>query len=1071
MKFTHLHVHSHYSLLDGLGKIDGLIDLTLAQNMDSLAITDHGALYGAIEFYKKAKAKKLKPIIGCEMYVAPGGMLNKRPKIDDKRHHLVVLAKDKTGYENLVEMTTKAWLEGFYYKPRIDRDLLREKSQGLVGLSACLAGEIPTAIYNGDLKKAEALALEYQEIFGKDNFFLEIEHHPGIKEQEPTNQEIIKIGRKLKIPIVATNDVHYLRPEDSEAQDVLMAVNTGVQLDQKERLSMRSDDFSLKSPEQMAEWFKKIPEAIENTQQVASLCNLEFKLGNIQLPHFKVPSGKSPNEFLKELAYRGLSRRYKSTSPDILKRLEYELDVISQTGFASYFLIVQDFVNWSKENGIAVGPGRGSAAGSIIAYLLNITDIDPLKYDLLFERFLNPERISMPDIDLDFADARREEVIEYVRQKYGNDHVAQIITFGTMAARAAIRDSGRAMGYSYNLCDQVAKMIPFVPGQTLERALHETIELHQLYDSDEQVKKLIDTAMKLEGVARHASTHAAGVLISKDSLTRSVPLQHPTQDDNIIVTQYEMHAIEDLGLLKMDFLGLKTLTQIENTLEIVKKTKQKNIDITSLPLDDKDVFKLLQEGRTTGVFQLESGGMKRTLRDLGPTELEDIIAIVALYRPGPMDFIPEFIARKHGLKKIEYLHPKLETILKKTYGVCVYQEQLMQIARELAGFSLAEADTLRKAVGKKIKKLLDEQRGKMIQGMERNGIETKTAEEIWQWAEPFARYGFNKSHAACYATLGYQTAYLKTHFPTEFMVAIMNSEQNDIERIAFLVNECSQMKIDVLPPDINESLENFTVVKDGVIRFGLAAVKNVGRNVVEAIVKERKASGHYKSISDFVERVRDKDLNKKSLESLTKCGAMDKLGERGQLLFNMEYILGFSREIQKSKNNGQVGLFDVLKTNGDLQSSGLPQLKLQDTPPAIKRERLTWEKELLGLYISDHPVKEYESYIEKNALLCSKISPQMLGKNVKVGGVISKIHKIITKTGRPMLFVTIEDTKAKIEVLVFPKTLEQTATLWQEDKPIIVSGRLDDKDGNLKILCEEVRELNGNHLNHLNNFR
>jgi len=1056
MKFTHLHVHSHYSLLDGLGKIDGLIDLACSLGMDSLALTDHGSLYGAVEFYKKAKTKGLKPIIGSEMYIAPEGMLNKRPRVDDKRNHLIVLVKNKIGYENLVKLTTKAWLEGFYYKPRIDRDFLRQHSEGLIGLSACIVGEIPTAIRNGDLKKAEALAKEYNEIFGAENFFLEIEHHPGILEQEPVNQEIIKLGRKLKIPIVATNDVHYLKPEDAEAQDILMAVNTNASFDAVDRLSMKSDDFSLKSPEEMADWFKDIPEALENTQKVVALCNFEFELGKIQLPEFKVPSGKTDFEFLKDLAYQGVAKRYKETTKEILERLEYELAIIKQTGFSSYFLIVQDFINWAKQNDIVVGPGRGSAAGSIVAYLLNITDIDPIKYDLLFERFLNPERISMPDIDMDFADTRRDEVIQYVRAKYGDDHVAQIITFGTMAARAAIRDSGRAMGYSYNLCDQVAKMIPFVPGQTLERALNESQELHQLYDSDEQVKKLIDTAKKLEGVARHASTHAAGVLITKDKLENIVALQHPTQDDEAIVSQFEMHAIEDLGLLKMDFLGLKTLTQIENTINIVKKTKGVEIKIPELVLDDEKTFKLLQDGKTTGVFQLESGGMKRVLRELRPTEFEDIIAIVSLYRPGPMELIPEFIARKHGLKKFEYLHPKLEKILKNTYGIVVYQEQLMEIAKELAGFSLPEADTLRKAVGKKIKKLLDEQKGKLINSMIRNGIPGATAEKIWEWIEPFARYGFNKSHATCYALIGYQTAYLKAHYPTEFMVAIMNSDEDDIERIAFLINECNAMKINVLPPDINESLGTFTVVRDGVVRFGLTAIKNVGENVVEAIVKERKANGPYQSISDFIERVRDKDLNKKSLESLVKCGAMDRLDERGQLLFNMEHILEFSREISKSKNDGQDSLFfGFVKTDA---------LRLQDAPPATKKERLSWEKELLGLYVSEHPVREYLPYIEKNALPCSKVTSQFVGKRVGCGGVISKIHKIITKTGKPMLFVTLEDEKAKVEVLVFPNTLERTATVWQEDKPIIVNGRVDDKEGSIKILCEEVRELNSNHL-------
>lgn len=1068
MKFTHLHVHSHYSLLDGLPKIDGLVDRALELGMDSLGLTDHGSLYGAVEFYKKAKAKGLKPIIGSEMYVAPEGMRNKRPRIDDKRFHLILLVKDEIGYENLVLLTTQAWLEGFYYKPRIDKDLLRQHSQGLIGTSACLAGEIPRAIVAGNLEKAEKSAQEYQEIFGPGNFYLELAWHPNIPEQAQVNEALIQIGRKLNIPLTAAHDTHYLKPEDAPAQDILMLVNTGANIDDAERLTMKDNDFSLRPPQEIAEWFSHIPEAVDNTQRIAAACNFEFKLDQYQLPHFNAPGGKSPDEYLKELTFVGLAKRYPgAVSKEILNRIEHELDIIQKTGFASYFLIAQDFINWAKQNNIVVGPGRGSAASSIVAYLLNITDIDPLKYDLLFERFLNPGRISMPDFDMDFADTRRDEVINYVRQKYGDDHVAQIITFGTMASRAAIRDAGRAMGYAYQLCDQVAKTIPM--GLTLEKALNESSELRRLYESDEQVKKLVDTAMKLEGVARHASTHAAGVVITKDPLIKIVPLQHPTQNDTTIVTQYEMHAIEDLGLLKMDFLGLKTLTQIEDTINIVKNTKNQTLDISSLALDDKKTYRLFQEGKTTGVFQFESSGMKRYLRELKPTIFEDIIAMVALYRPGPMEFIPDFIARKHGYKKIEYLHPALEPVLKKTYGIAVYQEQVMEIARHLAGFTLSEADTLRKAVGKKIKKLLNEQRQKMIDGMIRNIIPGETAEKIWNFIEPFASYGFNKSHAACYALIAYQTAYLKTHFPTEFMAAIMNSELDDIERIAFLINECQQMNIQVLAPDINESLANFTVIRKGLIRFGLTAIKNAGQNVVEAIVKERKQNGPFLSVSDLLGRVQDKDLNKKSLESLIKCGALDGLGERGQLLFNTGGLLNFSREIQKSKSNGQTSFFDLFAQRGGL-SNNRPPLKLQEAPAATKKEKLTWEKELLGLYVSEHPAREYMPYIEKVALPCSKLSSQLVGKRVGVGGIIGKIQKAITKSGKPMLFVALEDERAKIETLVFPNTLERTATFWQEGKPVIITGRLDDRDGNLKLLCEEVRELNQNHLNNLNHF-
>jgi len=1060
MKFTHLHVHSHYSLLDGLPKIDGLIDRALELGMDSLALTDHGSLYGAVEFYKKAKAKGIKPIIGSEMYVAPGRLEDKQSKIDDKNYHLIVLVKNKTGYQNLVFLTTKAWLDGFYYKPRIDKELLKKHANGLIGSSACLAGEIPQAIICGNTEKAEKLALEYQEIFGAGNFFLELQNHPHLKEQQKVNTALIAIAKKYNIPLIATNDIHYLQPEDNNAQDILMLVNTGADIDDPERLSMKDNDFSMRPPKAMIDYFESVPEAIENTQKITNACNFEFELGKYQLPHFNVPGKQTAEEYLKTLSYQGISKKYPGqTNQEVLRRLEYELSVIGKTGFAPYFLIVHDFINWAKAQNIVVGPGRGSAAGSIVSYLLNITEIDPLKYDLIFERFLNPERISMPDIDMDFADDRRDEVINYVRQKYGNDHVAQIITFGTMAARAAIRDTGRAMGYAYLLCDQIAKTIP--PGLTLQQSLQESAEFRQMYDSDEQTKKLIDTALKLEGVARHASTHAAGVVITKDPLNMIVPLQKPTQEGGGIITQYEMHAIEDLGLLKMDFLGLKTLTQIQNAIRIIQNTKDIKIDISTLPLDDQATYKLLQEAKTTGVFQLESGGMKRNLKELRPTVFEDIIAMVALYRPGPMDLIPDFIARKHGHKKMEYIHPGLEPIIGNTYGIIVYQEQVMAIASRLAGFTLPEADTLRKAMGKKIKKLMDEQREKLIQGMMRNSIAGSTAQQIWEFIEPFARYGFNKSHATCYALIGYQTAYLKAHFPTEFMAALMNSESDDIERIAFLIDECRKMKIEVLPPEINESLGNFTVIKDGIIRFGLNAIKNVGANVVATIVKERKQNGHFITITEMIERVQDKDLNKKSMESLIRCGATDCLGERGQLLANMEPLLNYAREVQRPKTNGQVSLFST----GIENKTTLPPLKLQEAPPASKKEKLDWEKELLGLYISEHPIKEYEKVIHKTAILPAQLSQQLVGKNTRVGGIISHIHKIITKAGKPMLFVGLEDDRVKIEVLVFPRMLERTPTFWQEGKVIIASGRLDDKEGNYKLLCEEAQEINQNHLN------
>ncbi|HDJ30610.1 MAG TPA: DNA polymerase III subunit alpha, partial [bacterium] len=719
MKFTHLHLHSHYSLLDGLPKIDEIIEYVKELGMDSVALTDHGNLYGAVEFYKKAKQAGIKPIIGCEMYQAYERMEQKRPHIDDKRYHLVLLVKNKEGYKNLVKLVTEAHLRGFYYKPRIDEEILAQHSSGLIGLSACLQGKIPQLIIANKIEEAKKTALRFKEIFGEGNFYLELQHHPNIPEQKKVNQALIRFSKELNIPLVATCDSHYLRPEDAQAQDILMLINTGADPNDPERLTMKSDVFSVRSPQEMMEFFKDIPEAIENTQRIVEECNFEFELGKTKLPRFEVPEGKTPNSYLRELCQEGLKKRY-GTSPrkEVIERMEYELSVIEQTGFASYFLIVQDFVNWAKQRRIVVGPGRGSAAGSLVAYLLGITNVDPLKYNLLFERFLNKERISMPDIDIDFTDRRRDEVIEYIAQKYGRNRVAQIITFGTMAARAVVRDVGRALGYSYSFCDRIAKMIPF--GFTLDQALEKISEFRELYENDDKVRKLIDFAKKLEGCARHASTHACGVVVSNEPLDTIVPLQHPTQDEKTIVTQYEMHSIEDLGLLKIDLLGLKNLTIIEDTLARIYKVQNKKIDIENIPHDDKKTFELLQKGETTGVFQLESDGMKKYLKQLKPTKFDDIIAMVALYRPGPMGLIPEYIQRKHGIKKIEYPHPKCEKILASTYGIPVYQEQIMQIAQELAGFSLSEADILRKAIGKKIKKLLLAQKEKFINGMIRN---------------------------------------------------------------------------------------------------------------------------------------------------------------------------------------------------------------------------------------------------------------------------------------------------------------------------------------------------------------
>lgn len=1051
MNFTHLHVHSHYSLLDGLAKIDELVAKTKELGMQALALTDHGNLHGAVEFFKKAKAAGIKPIIGSEVYLATESMHLRRPNIDDKQYHLVLLVKNKTGYENLVKLVTYAHLDGFYYKPRIDHKLLKIHNEGLIALSGCLKGDIPKAITNGNLKKAEELALFYKNLFGRD-FFLEVQDHPGLKEQALTNKKLIELGLKLKIPIVATNDVHYLNPEDRIPQDVLLCIGTNKKVEEKDRLSMLGDDFSLRSQEQMIKSFRDIPEAIENTQKIAQSCNFEFELGKNKLPYFEVPAGYNPNSFLKKICLEGLKKRYgKNPSDEVLKRMKYELTIIKKTGFASYFLIVQDFVNWAKSKKITVGPGRGSAAGSIVSYLLNITNVDPLKYNLLFERFLNPERISMPDIDLDFADIRRDEVINYVSSKYGKDHVAQIITFGTMAARQAIRDAGRALGYPYNLCDQIAKMIPM--GFTLDQALSNIRELGQTYKGDEEAKKLIEQAKRLEGVARHASTHAAGIVISRESLNSLVPRQHPTQDDEAIVTQYEMYSIEDLGLLKIDLLGLKTLTVLENTIKIIKHTEGQDLDIQNIPLDDSETFELFQKGQTTGVFQFGEEGVRGNLKKLKPTVLDDLIAMTALYRPGPIAWIPDFIARKHGLKNIEYIHPKLKPILEKTYGVAVYQEQVLEIAKEIAGFSLGEADVLRKAVGKKIRGLLQKQKEKFIKGAQDRGISRSIAQNIFSFIEPFAGYGFNRAHATCYALLGYQTAYLKTHNPACFMAALMTSEKGNTDKIATEVSEAKRMGIEVFPPDINESFENFTVVGPTSIRFGLAAIKNVGHNIVKAIIKERKASGEFQSIDDLIERVTSADLNKKSLESLIKCGALDRFEERGKLLASMDPILEYNREIQKERNNDQPSLF------GSIARESAPRLRLKEVKAAPKNERLSWERELLGLYVSEHPLSEFSDFLAKHTVSCDKLNSQLVGRRIKIGGIINKIKKIITRNQKPMLFVELNDLSSKIEVLVFPSVLERNPTVWQEDKIILVSGKLSDRDGSFKMLCDEAKEI------------
>ena len=1074
-KFTHLHTHSHYSLLDGLAKIDDLVSRAKELGMDSLALTDHGVLYGAVEFYKKAVKAGVKPILGVEAYVAPRDRFSRES--GEKYFHLILLASTNTGWHNLIKLITKAHLEGFYYKPRIDKEILKEYREGLIGLSACLSGEVNQALLRGDFDGAKRIAFEYQDILGEGNFFLEVGHHQNIPECKKIRDEVIRLSRETKIPLAATQDIHYLKKEDAEYHDVLVAVQTGSRLSDDDRLTLKADDFSMTSTEEMAARFEDAPDAVENTAKIAARCNVTLELGKIHLPHFPKPEGKTPDGYLRELVEEQIGNRFSGEEQKgaVRERLEHELGVIKTTGFADYFLIVADLINWANMHGIAVGPGRGSAAGSIVSYILNITDINPLEYGLLFERFLNPSRNEMPDIDIDFADTRRDEVLAYAREKYGSDHVAQIITFGTMAARAAIRDAGRAMGLTYAFCDQIAKLIPF--NLHLNDALEKVPELGELYEKNADAKKLLDTARHLEGVARHASVHACGTVISERPLVEHLPLQFAPQDKTNIITQFEMHSVEDLGLLKIDLLGLKNLTIIEDTVRLVKELKGVDVKISELPLNDANTFELLRAANNTGVFQFESSGMRRYMKDLQPTELEDLIALVSLFRPGPMELIPSFIKRKDGKEPITYLHPRLEPILKKTYGIGVYQEQMMEIATSLGGYTLPEADTLRKAIGKKIKSLLDEQEKKLVSGMIKNGIPERTAKQIWELFPPFARYGFNKSHAACYALIGYRTAYLKAHYPEEFMASLLNADADDVERIAFLVAEAKQNGIQVLPPDINKSFVRFTPAFTEVsagapedrpsfapsekasegkqIRFGLEAIKNVGEAICLAVIDERSRGGEFKDLKDFLSRIQHKDLNKKSLESLIKSGALDSFGtDRNQLLHNIDELVRFNATIRKAASDRTNSLFGT--------HMAVAPLTLQQAPPASAKEKLVWEKELVGFYLSDHPLNPYADRIKRAQ--AKPLDEVRRIKNetitIRFAGAISKIQKILTKNGDPMLFATIEDFSPQpLELVVFNSTLAKTLPAWEEGGVIIAEGRMSWRGGEPKAICERVQRL------------
>lgn len=1060
-KFIHLHTHSHYSILDGLPKIDELVEEAVRLEMSALALTDHGNLYGAVEFYKKCKKEGINPIIGLEAYLAYESLYQKRPNIDDKRYHLTLLAQNETGYKNLIQLVTISHLDGFYYKPRIDKEVLSKYSEGLIALSGCMSSEISRAIEIKDFEKSERVVKEFQEIFGKENFFIEIGYHPNIENYQKLQEGLIGLAKKLKVPLVATQDIHYVKKEDKDVQDVLVAIQTSAKMTEPDRMTMRHEDFSMLPGEEMEKMFKDLPEAIENTGLIAERCKIELELGRWVFPKIELPENQTPEEYLRKLALAGYRKKFvgkENNKKEVKERMESELEIINNKGFAPYFLIISDLVNWAREQGI-ITTTRGSAAGSLVSYLIGITNVDPIKFALPFERFLNPHRPIPPDIDVDFADDRREEIIEYAKQKYGEDKVAQIGTFGTIMARAAVRDITRVLGKTYDFGDKIAKLIPFGTqgfSMTIERALKIVPELAQLYEQDDEVKKVVDLAQKIEGRNRHVSVHAAGVVIAPTKLTDYVPLQREPNGEKII-TQYDMDSVEDVGLLKMDFLGIRNLAILGNSVKLVKKIQDLDIDLENLPFDDKKTFDLLAKGETIGVFQLGGSGMTRYLKDLKPTCITDIMAMIALYRPGPMANIPTYIRRKNEEEKVTYLDPRLEKILNRTYGVVTYQDDVLLIAIELAGYDWNTVDKFRKAIGKKIPAEMAKQEKIFIEGCQKYGnLPPEKAQELWKLFDPFKGYGFNKAHAASYAKVAYQTAYMKANYPAEFMTAVLTADAGDAEKIAAAINECKRMKIPVLPPDINESFGDFTVVdidsKKG-IRFGLYTIKNLGIEIADAIIKERETNGIFKSFSDFLDRIQHKNLNKKSLESLIKSGAMDAFGERNQLLFNTDEALNYNRESVKLKQS-QSSLFSLMKDR-----STLPDLKLRKTEPVHPSEKLAWEKELLGLYVSGHPLDKFKDKMDKIKIKLGAAKKMEDNMPVVVAGVIEEARRVITKRNETMLFAKISDYTDTIEVVIFPRVLEKYGEIIREGNCIALKGKISLRNGEPSIICEEIKEM------------
>ncbi len=1049
-EFIHLHTHSEYSLLDGASSISQLVNQAYKFDMPALALTDHGNLFGAVEFYQIASKRGIKPILGCEIYLAPlSRFKKKKAKGETISYHLTVLAKDKSGYQNLMELVTVGFLEGFYYHPRLDKEILSHKKEGLVVLSGCMKGEIPSLLQQGRFDKAKEVCLSYRDLY-KDDFYLEIQD-TGVEEQKGVNQGLVELSRELSLPLVATNDVHYLYREDTGTQDVLLCIQTGKTLKDTDRMKFPSSEFYFRSPEEMGKVFSGLPEAISNTRAISEKCSLKLDLGKIHLPRYQIPSGYDLNGYLKKLCQEGISNRYPTSSSTVLKRLEAELNIIGQMGYAAYFLIVWDFIRYAKEKKILVGPGRGSATGSLVAYLLGITNIDPLAYGLFFERFLNPERTAMPDIDIDIQDERRGEVIDYVRRKYGKENVAQIITFGTMAARAAVRDVGRVLGIPYGKVDRIAKLIPF--NKPLKIAIEESTEVKELIREDSDVKNLFEIAQGIEGLTRHASTHAAGVVIAPGRLTHYTPLYRTPKNET--TTQYEMHSLEAIGLLKMDFLGLKTLNVIQDTLEIIRQQKGEEIDLDRIYLEDEKTYRLLSAGETLGVFQLESRGMQDLLKKLCPEKFEDLIAVLALYRPGPLHsrMVDDFIKRKRGQSKVRYLHPKLKPILEETYGVILYQEQVMRIANVLADFTLGEADILRRAMGKKIPKLMDEQRDKFVQGAREKGLDSAVASKIFELMAHFAGYGFNKSHSTGYALISYQTAYLKANYPLEFMAALLTSERENTDKLVPYINECRRMGIEVLPPDINQSSAKFMVTGDK-IHFGLTAVKNVGETAISSIVKVRQKEDKFSSIFDFCQRVDLRTVNKRVIESLVKCGAFDSLvGYRSQNLAVIDEATEEASQIQQDREKGQLSFFGALEKRGEsLAKERFPQIE-----EALKARRLAWEKELLGIYVTGHPLEKYQKKITHYLANSIDDLPEMRdGEKIRIMGVITTIIQKKDRKGKRMVFFTLEDLESEIEVVVFSSLYEEYASNIKEESLVLVKGKLDTASTPPKVIAQEV---------------